>query len=267
MKKILFAFAIMLACFTGQAASASMLEQIKERGKIIIGVKDMAPLFGFRDENGRLVGLEIDLARDIARRLGVELELFTVTASSRLQFLELERIDLVMATLAATEHRKSQVRLVEPAYYASQPALLVGKDRDTGSLEGKTLCVRQNAYFLPTLTERMSAVKTKPFRDLHQAVTGLANGECLAAVEENTRLIHLRRQRPEQWSGHDVKPLDLPALPWMIAIRPGSDGDGLNAFLSETVAGWHKSGKLIDLEKQWLERTTSWVADMHEEHN
>ncbi len=49
-------------------------EKIKEKGKIIVGLDDSYPPMGFRDENGELVGYDIDLAKEAAKRLGVEIE-------------------------------------------------------------------------------------------------------------------------------------------------------------------------------------------------
>jgi len=53
------------------AAEFNSLSEIQKRGKLIIGVKDNLPPLGFRDHNGNLIGLEIDMARELAKELNI----------------------------------------------------------------------------------------------------------------------------------------------------------------------------------------------------
>jgi polar amino acid transport system substrate-binding protein len=108
-------------------AMATSLADIKARGELVIGVKDASSPFGFRAPDGHLTGMEVDLAGDLASRLGVKLSLFAVSATARMQFLELGKIDAVIATLAVTPYRKQQAALIEPFYYAGDPAVMVRK--------------------------------------------------------------------------------------------------------------------------------------------
>ncbi|MET0313929.1 MAG: transporter substrate-binding domain-containing protein, partial [Hansschlegelia sp.] len=85
MKKLLIA-AIALAASVAPAA-ADVMQTIKDRGTLIVGVKADYKPFGFRNPAGEIVGIEPDLAADIAKRLGVKLELVPVVASNRIEFL------------------------------------------------------------------------------------------------------------------------------------------------------------------------------------
>ena len=62
----------------GAAAQADVLDDVKKRGTLIVGVKPDYKPFGFRDPSGGLIGLEPDLAADVAKKLGVKLELVPV---------------------------------------------------------------------------------------------------------------------------------------------------------------------------------------------
>ena len=55
------------------AAGDRSLELVQEHGKFVLGLDDSFPPLGFRDENNEITGYDIDLAREVARRLGVEL--------------------------------------------------------------------------------------------------------------------------------------------------------------------------------------------------
>jgi len=68
-----------------------------ESGKITIGVKADYKPWGYRDEGGELVGMEIDMAHEVAAAMGVEAELVPVQSSNRMQFLEQGKIDMMIA--------------------------------------------------------------------------------------------------------------------------------------------------------------------------
>src|ERR1700746_3461991 len=100
-------------------ASADELADIKQRGVLRVGTKADYRPFGFRDASGNIVGLEPDLASDMAKRLGVKLELVPVVGSNRMQFLQQGKVDLLIATMGDTPERRKVVDIVEPNYYAS----------------------------------------------------------------------------------------------------------------------------------------------------
>ena len=84
----------------GDAHAADGVDAIKQRGTLIVGVKADYKPFGYRDPTGNIVGIEPDLAADVAKRLGVKLELVSVAASNRIEFLQQGKIDLLFATMS-----------------------------------------------------------------------------------------------------------------------------------------------------------------------
>src|SRR5258708_18796733 len=62
--------------------------------------------------------MEIDLAKDVADRLGAKLELVPVTGANRMEFLQQGRIDLIIATMGDTPQHRNVVGMIEPNYYA-----------------------------------------------------------------------------------------------------------------------------------------------------
>ncbi len=265
-----FLAAVLAATFLFQLADvcfAASLGEIKSRGEIIVGVKDNDPPFGYRDPSGELIGLELDLAKDIAARLGVKMTPFAVSATSRLQFLPLGKIDLVIATLAVTPHRERVVRLVKPYYYASQPALLPRRGsriKSLSDLKGQAVCTILNAYYNEALSSQVPDVELVPFRSFEKASKAFGGGRCAALAEHNTRLIHLQQKHSGERAGSDLIPIEPEPRPWAIAVRPREQDADLAAFLSGTIRDWHKNGKLVALEKKWLGRNTPWIIEMHE---
>jgi len=109
----------LLAITAPRVQAQSDLEQIKSKGVLTIGVKADYPPFGYRTPDGEIVGIEPDLARDIAKRLGVKVELVPVVASNFLQFLQQGRIDMLISTMNDTPAREKLIDIVYPNYYAS----------------------------------------------------------------------------------------------------------------------------------------------------
>ena len=80
-------------------AAAQTLEKLKQRGVLVVGSKADYKPFGFRDPSGAIVGFEPDIAKYVADKLGVKLELEPVVSSNRMQFLQQGKIDLMIATM------------------------------------------------------------------------------------------------------------------------------------------------------------------------
>ena len=81
-------FAIASAFLASVPLSAQTLDKIKQRGILVVGTKADYKPFGFRDPSGNIVGFEPDLAKDVADRLGVKLQLEPVVSANRMQFLQ-----------------------------------------------------------------------------------------------------------------------------------------------------------------------------------
>ena len=95
--------AIAMVCFMSNSISAActndVWNKVMERGKIVIGVKADYKPWGYRDDSGNLVGMEIDMAMDVADKMGVEVELVPVQSSNRMQFLEQGIMDLLRSLI------------------------------------------------------------------------------------------------------------------------------------------------------------------------
>src|SRR5437764_11226107 len=112
--RIIAGAAAVAACVTTGPLSAQTLDKVKQRGVIVVGTKADYKPFGFRDTSGAIVGFEPDLARDVADRLGVKLEIEPVVSSNRMQFLQQGKIDLMIATMNDTAERRKTVGIIDP---------------------------------------------------------------------------------------------------------------------------------------------------------
>ena len=130
------AAAVSAAVAAGPAlAQSDTLASVKQKGKLVVGVKADYKPFGYTDPSGKIVGLEVDLANDVAKRLGVQVELVPVVAANRMEFLKQGRIDLMIATMAYKPDRAEVVGIPEPFYYAGAASVFAKKNSGTQELD------------------------------------------------------------------------------------------------------------------------------------
>lgn len=243
------------------AANADVLSDIKKKGVLVVGTKADYRPFGYLDPAGKIVGFEPDLAADVAKRLGVKLELVPVVASNRIQFLQQGKIDLMIATTSDTPERRKVVDFVDPNYYGSGTNILAPKSAHItswGQLKGKKVCLIQGSFYNKELQEKYG-VEGVAFPGTAEAYAALRNGNCVAFAYDDTAITG-EMLKPE-WSGYEM-PLDsILFVPWGIAVKQGEKG--MVDFMSKTITDWHKTGFIQELEKKWGIKPTKFAQEMH----
>jgi polar amino acid transport system substrate-binding protein len=251
-KRLLFA---VIAAVTAFAATASLraqtLDKIRQRGVLVVGTKADYKPFGFRDPSGAIVGFEPDLARDVAERLGVRLELEPVVSANRMQFLQQGKIDLMLATMNVTEERRKTVGIVEPSYYAS--GVNVFANRKAGlkrweQLKDQKICGIQGAFFNKYVAEKYGA-DIVAFRGQNEAETALQQGNCIAWLYDDTAF--QERLADLKWSEFEMPLETILTEPWGAAVKLDERDGPWGQFIAKTIVDWHRSGKLIATEKKW----------------
>ena len=261
-KKFIFTIAtgVALAMLGVTVANADVLADIKKKGVLVVGTKADYRPFGFLDASGKIVGFEPDLAADVAKRLGVKLELVPVVASNRIQFLQQGRIDLMIATTSDTPDRRKVVDFVDPNYYGSGTNVLAPKSaklKGWGDLKGKKACLIQGSFYNKELQEKYG-IEGVAFPGTAEAYAALRNGNCVGFAYDDTAIVG-EMLKPE-WSAYEM-PLDsILFVPWGIAAKQGEKG--LIEFMGKTVTDWHKSGLIGQLEKKWGIKSTKFAQDM-----
>ncbi len=260
----LVASGLLLGVLGVTAASADALDDIKKKGVLVVGTKADYRPFGFLDPSGKIVGFEPDLAADVAKRLGVKLELTPVIASNRIQFLQQGKIDLMIATTSDTPERRKIVDIVEPNYYGSGLNVMAQKSQRLTSwdqLRGKKVCLIQGAFYNKELQEKYG-VEGVAFPGTAEAYAALKNGNCIAFAYDDTAIVG-EMQKPE-WSGYEM-PLDsILFVPWGLAVKQGEKG--FADFMSKTAIEWHKTGFIQDLEKKWGIKPTKFAQEMRDKY-
>jgi polar amino acid transport system substrate-binding protein len=260
----LVASGLLLAVVLASGARADVLQTVKQKGVLTVGTKADYRPFGFLDPSGKIVGFEADLAADVAKRLGVKLELLPVVASNRIQFLQQGKIDMMIATMSDTPERRKIVDIVEPSYYGSGTNVLAPKSAKLTSwegLRGKKICLIQGSFYNKELQEKYG-IEGVAFPGTAEAYAALKNGNCVGFAYDDTAIIG-EMQKPD-WADYEM-PLDsILFVPWGLAVNQGEKG--FADFMSKTITDWHKTGMIQQLEKKWGIKPTKWAQEMHDKY-
>ncbi|MCW2241401.1 transporter substrate-binding domain-containing protein [Azospirillum canadense] len=144
-------------------AQADQLDRVKERGKLIVGIRNDYVPFGYLDSASQLTGFEVDLARAVAKDLlGSEtaIEMVPVVASNRIELLNAGRIDVIFATLGKTAEREKVLDYTEPYYMMAGMVLMAPKDATYASwddIRGRKICGSQGNLYNRMLIEKYGA--------------------------------------------------------------------------------------------------------------
>ena len=144
-----------------QTAVDDSWSKVEARGELILGLDDSFPPMGFRDENNNIVGFDIDVATEVANRMGVELKLQPIEWSTKEMELNTGSVDCLWNGLSIDDERKQAMDLSEP-YMTNRMVLVVLNDSeytDQASLAGKTIGV-QNGSTAEKILEESDFSKT-----------------------------------------------------------------------------------------------------------
>jgi len=128
-------------------AAADKLDDIKARGKLLIGVTETSPPFSFRDSGKGIVGYDVDLAERVAKNLGVADEKVALINAERIAALQHDRVDLVAVGMTRSKDRVRDIDF-SYAYLDSPHMILVRKDGGIGhitQLTGRKLALVRSA--------------------------------------------------------------------------------------------------------------------------
>ena len=260
--------AIALALIGAASAQAQTLDKIKQRGKIVVGIKNDYKPWGFLDPSGKVVGMEIEMAEDVAKRLGVAIEMVPVVASNRMEFLQQGKIDLIIATMGDNPKRREVIGMIEPNYYAGGTNVMARKSaglKKWADLTGKKICGIQGAYYNRRVQE-LYKPQLVAFAGVAEAHTALLNGDCVAFLYDNTSIESTLADGADKWKEFEMPLVTEDEQPWAVAVPLPELNGPWGEFMKKVSVEWHKTGKLIEWEKKWGIKASPFLQEMNTKH-
>jgi polar amino acid transport system substrate-binding protein len=175
---------------------------IVDRGRLVVGVDQGTTLFGSRNPaTGELEGFDIDLARELARRIFGDpnrVDLRVVTAAERETALEEGQVDLVVRTYSITCDRKNEVAFSTPYYYTEQRILAVKGSgiNSAADLSGKRACAVKGTTSLSALYALPSRPTLFSVANWPDCLVMLQQGQIDAISTDAAVLVGLAEQDP-----------------------------------------------------------------------
>lgn len=251
--KNLFVLATIICSIMATNLFALDLDGIKKAGKLRVAVDTTYPPMEFEGADGKIIGLDVDLARELARVLKVEAEFIVMPWDGILAGLQSNRYDIIMSSMNVTPERSAQVNFVPyikmgQVFVVKKSAVPVQSDKD---LAGRVVAVQvDTTSFSAVEAMKKSGIKIKDIKTFPGAtetfsalkanqadviVTDEAVGRYYVGLDAKTFMV----------SGNAIKP-----EPIGIAVRK-SDAKLFKA-LEDALNTIKKNGTYAKVYKQWL---------------
>ena len=248
---LLFMCLIFSACGKKKTVSDD-LSLIEQKGKIVVGVRDDASPFGFRDKNGVLVGYDIDLARILAQNIlgnSSAVEFVPVTASNRIMKLNSGEVDCLIAAMSITNQRQQILDFSMPYYMAGQAILVRSTSKATSlrDFEGNKLIIVYGSTSERNLRSNVPEVTVLGYKTYNDAYKALKSGKAEGIVADDTILLNFAL------NDKSVKllPKRYSKEPYAIAFRKGQQSARLISKTNYVKENLQSTGKLNRLQEKW----------------
>ena len=180
------------------AFAGDTLDDVKKRGVLVVGVKDSTPPFGYRDDrSGKIIGYDVDVAKAVADKLSVGLEVKPVTSLDRIPQLLDGNIDMIAATMSINPDRS---RLIDfsSAYFRTTQKFLAKKGtiRSLKDLAGKKIATAKGSTAERNTKAAIPGAKIVLYDDYAKAAQALYKGKVAAVATDEMILARLLAKAP-----------------------------------------------------------------------
>lgn len=240
------------AVSTAETSGENELEKVKAAGKLVVGVEGTYPPFTYHDDNGELTGLDIELGKALADKLGVEVEFQEAAWDSLLIGIDTERFDTVINSVSITDERAEKYDFSDPYYYEAR-RVVVRADDDSihgpEDLNGKKIATNTTNAFIPWYEEQ--GVEVVGIDTSGEAIDLLLSGR-VDFVGINVPVLNAYLQEHPDAAGKVKEAFVIPNSEDVIAIpvRKGEPEflDAINAALAEL----REEGTLKEISEKYL---------------
>jgi len=216
-----FALAAVTAALAGTAlcASADTLKDIHARKKLLVAIDLSVPPYGMTDASMQPEGADVDVARAMAKDLGVPMEIVQVSGPNRIPFLMTHKADIVISSFAVTAERAKVVAFSHP-YSVNQ--LVVGAPKSVAitkmaDLTGKRVAVvRGNLQDIVLTKQAPKGATLVRYEDDATANTALMSGQVDAIATPSFTVKTLAEKNPAK--NLEIK-VNVSATPLAIGLR------------------------------------------------
>jgi polar amino acid transport system substrate-binding protein len=240
----------------GQAAAASVVDDILKRGKIVVGLSTFVP-WAMRDKKGEIIGFEVDVINKLAADMGVKVELVPTAFDGIIPALLGKKFDVIITGMVVKPKRNLTVNFSQPYAYltvgmAANKALAEKdglKTKEDWNDRKVTITIKRGTAPGETVKRNFPKARLRQFDDDAQALQDVLNGNAHAFMTSEPKPTHYVIDNPEVlYHPFGKGPFDPSASAF--AVRKG-DPDALN-FFNNWIMYHELNGWLKETHAKWF---------------
>lgn len=228
-------------------------DNVEEKGVFVMGLDDSFPPMGFR-EDGEIVGFDVDVAKEVCSRLGLELELQPINWDAKEQELNTGNIDCIWNGFTITPAREKEVLFSQP-YTTNRQVLVVMEETDYADLadfEGARLGIQAGSSAQDALDDaedfKAGLKEVIPFDDNVTVLMDLEKGGIDVALMDEVVARYYISMKDK---GYRVLDEALASEEYGIGFRLGDQA--LMEKIQETIDAMAEDGTLAEISTKWFE--------------
>ena len=239
-------------CGGGQAAAGDgSLQKVLDAGELVLGLDVEFPPMGYYDENGEIVGFDIDVAQEVCNRLGIKLVKKPIDWSTKEEDLNNGAIDCIWSGMSVTPERVESMCLSEPYMKNEFIFLLLGKSEvaELNDLKGKAVGVQvgSTAHDALLASDLYKEVETILFDDNVELLEKLKQGEMDAALVDSVVAYHFVNSQTEPYF---ILPDSFGEDEYAIGFR--KEDQSLRDKVQQTLSEMKADGSLAKISVKWF---------------
>jgi polar amino acid transport system substrate-binding protein len=229
-------------------AMADTLDNIKSRGKVVIGIQGDNPPFGFLDSTGKNDGYDADLSKLFAKHLGVDLELVIVTNQNRIAGLKVGKVDALFATLGISAERAKSLQYSIPYAEDSMPIIAAKstKVKSFADLNKLTVGVPKGSTQENMVPDLAPGANMLSFDDDSATIQSLLSGQVDAIGGNQFAFGRINERAPGKYEEKLIIATNYKGVGTILNDKE------INATVNAFLEGLKKDGTIEKLYQKWF---------------
>lgn len=254
-----------ILCLLPILAWANTLNDIQQRGVLRIGTEPNYFPFEFVNKTGNVVGFDIDVAKHMAKTMGVKLKIVPTAVDSAVLGILTNKYDIYMRGITLTQERNLKINFADPYFYSGQTLIARGevasgvKDPSELNREGVVFVSKIGTTGERTAKRTFKKATYRSFETEQEALLELLSGRADVFVFDAPYNTVAMMQHPNADLHHFEKPITYEPLAW--GLKPG-DPDLLN-WLNNYLRQIKNDGTYDKFHQKWFEQT-NWINSIAE---
>lgn len=176
----------------------SVLEKVEKEGKLLVGTEGTYPPFTFHDEKGKLTGFDVEIASEVAKRLGVKAEFKETQWDAMFAGLDAKRFDMIANQVGIKPEREEKYAFSKP-YIASTAVLITHEDNDEvkgfEDLKGKKAAQSMTSNYADMARE--NGAEIVGVEGFNQAIELILSKRADVTINENLSFLDFKKAKPD----------------------------------------------------------------------